>query len=74
MHGVLITIRVDLVFGSVANPFEIFARLKEFARAQGASVLRIEATIVNRQLRDVMQRRYGFFKDARGVDLIEVEV
>ena len=70
----VVTIRIDLVFGRIGNPFELFAHLAVFARAQGASVLRVEAIVVNRRLRDVMQRRYGFSKDARGIDVIEVRL
>jgi RHS repeat-associated protein len=52
-------VRVDMIRGEISNPFKIIENLSANARAQGASTLRIEGTIANPRLYNVLQNRYG---------------
>lgn len=53
------TMRVDMIRGQVQNPLQIVGNMAETARANGATSLRIEGTIANERLYNVLQQRYG---------------
>ena len=65
------TIRVRMIEGEIENPFEVVQNAMEFARSKGASVLRLEASIVNEQLYRIAQRRYGLVTQG-GTDFIVI--
>jgi hypothetical protein len=64
-------VRVDMIRGEISNPFEIIKNLSNTARAQGASSLRIEATLANEQLYNVLVKRYGLVTEG-GKDIITI--
>lgn len=45
--------------GQIKNPFQIIDNLSATARASGATSLRIEATVANERLYNVLAQRYG---------------
>jgi len=45
--------------GNISNPFQIMGNLSNTARATGASVLRVESTVANESLYNILVRRYG---------------
>lgn len=51
--------RVDMIHGEVQNPLQVVGNMAEAAKASGATSLRIEGTIANERLYNVLQRRYG---------------
>jgi hypothetical protein len=53
------TMRVDMIRGEIQNPLAVVSNMVEAAKANGATTLRIEGTIANERLYDVLQRRYG---------------
>jgi RHS repeat-associated protein len=53
------TMRVDMIRGEVANPLQVVGNMVEAAKASGAKLLRIEGTIANERLYNVLARRYG---------------
>ena len=52
------TVRVDMLAGDVDNPFAIVKSLSNVVRQEGANVLRIEATVVNPRLYNILINRY----------------
>lgn len=66
-------VRVDMIRGEISNPFEIIKNLSNTARAQGASSLRIEATLANEQLYNVLVKRYGLVTEG-GKDIITIQL
>ena len=52
-------VRVDMIRGRIENPLQIIRNLESTARASGARSLRIEGTLANPRLYDVLTRRYG---------------
>ena len=66
-------VRIDMIEGKVSNPLEIVNNLKNVARENGASTLRIEALLANERLWQVLVRRYGL-QTANGVDFIEISL
>ncbi len=64
-------VRIDYIEGRILNPTEIIKNLSQLARAHGAKRLRIEGTLANERLFEVLTRRYGL--QSRGAtDFIEV--
>ena len=53
------TMRVDMIRGDLANPLQVVGNMAEAAKASGATSLRIEGTIANERLYNVLERRYG---------------
>lgn len=53
------TARINMIQGTINNPFQIISNLSNLARAQGASVLRIEGSLANPRFNEVLVRRYG---------------
>ena len=52
------TIRVDMIRGKIENPLQVVNNMVEAARATGATSLRIEGTIANERLYNVLEARY----------------
>jgi hypothetical protein len=55
----LATVRVDMLEGSIRNPFQIVDNLIQLATKAGASSLRIEGTLANEKLLEILAKRYG---------------
>lgn len=53
------TVRVDMIRGEITNPLKIVNNLADAAKANEATTLKIEGTIANSKLYDVLQKRYG---------------
>lgn len=53
------TMRVDMIRGEVQNSLQVVGNMAEAAKASGATTLRIEGTIANERLYNVLQKRYG---------------
>ncbi|MFO0988468.1 MAG: RHS repeat-associated core domain-containing protein [Alphaproteobacteria bacterium] len=65
--------RIDMIRGTVVNPFAVVSNLSATAMSHGATSLRIEGTLANARLSDVLVRRYGM--QSRGaVDFIVVRL
>jgi hypothetical protein len=48
-----------MIRGEVQNPLQVVGNMAEAAKASGATTLRIEGTIANERLYNVLQKRYG---------------
>jgi hypothetical protein len=72
-EGAKITIRVDMIEGNITNPLGVVNNLVSGARAQGASMLRVEGRLANEQLYNVLTRRYGL-KSQGGIDFFEIPI
>ncbi|MFY9824701.1 MAG: RHS repeat-associated core domain-containing protein [Thermoanaerobaculia bacterium] len=53
------TIRVDMIQGSIKNPLSVVRNLIQLAQQNGATTLRIEGTVANEKLLEVLAKRYG---------------
>ena len=53
------SMRIDMIRGEIKNPLEVVGNMANTAKASGATSLRIEGTIANERLSDVLSRRYG---------------
>jgi hypothetical protein len=53
------TMRVDMIVGKIDNPLQVVGNMVNEARAAGASTLRIEGSIANDRLYNVLNARYG---------------
>ena len=67
------TARIDMIQGEVENPFSVIGALTETAKAQGATRLRIEGTIVNEKLYNVLQKRYDLQTEG-ATDFIQINI
>ncbi len=56
-------VRVDMIAGEIANPAQAMTNLMKTAKDAGATTLRIEATIANVRLYNVLNARYGIVTD-----------
>jgi len=65
------TVRVGMIEGVIKNPLQIVETLKNLAKSNGAQTLRIEGTLANPRLMDVLIRRYGLTTTG-GTDAIEI--
>jgi RHS repeat-associated protein len=65
------TMRVDMIRGQVQNPLQVVGNMAEAAKASGATSLRIEGTIANERLYNVLQQRYGLTSSG-AVDSIRI--
>jgi hypothetical protein len=63
-------VRIDMIKGQITNPLEIVENLMNTARAKGAQSLRIEATLANERLFNVLRKRYGM-QSMGGIDYID---
>jgi RHS repeat-associated protein len=71
IQGSRATVYVDMIRGNIQKPFEVLGRLSEIAKAEGAHVLRVEASLANERLYQVLERRYGLISEG-GKDFFEV--
>ena len=53
------SMRVDMIRGEIKNPLEVVGNMANTAKANGATSLKIEGTIANERLHEVLSRRYG---------------
>jgi RHS repeat-associated protein len=53
------TVRIDMIRGEINNPLRIINNLIDLAKANGVTTLKIEGTIANPKLYNVLQKRYG---------------
>ncbi|OCG37396.1 hypothetical protein A9G29_11470 [Gilliamella sp. Fer2-1] len=53
------TVRIDMIRGEINNPLRIVNNLIDLAKANGVTTLKIEGTIANPKLYNVLQKRYG---------------
>jgi hypothetical protein len=51
--------RVNMIEGRISNPLSIVSNLEKVAKAAGAWELRIEGTLANERLANVLTQRYG---------------
>jgi hypothetical protein len=65
------TVKIGLIKEDIQNPFEIFKNLQNKAIEAGAINLRIEATVVNEKLYNVLTRRYKM-QTLGGIDIIDI--
>jgi hypothetical protein len=65
------TARVDMIRGDISNPFKVVENLSATARAQGATKLRIEGTLANERLYNILQKRYGLVTEGSN-DIITI--
>jgi hypothetical protein len=63
--------RIDMIRGNVENPFEIINNLSNTARANGATTLRIEGTLANERLYNILKARYGLTSEG-ATDVITI--
>ena len=55
------TVKVDMIAaepGVIQNPFNVLKALSQTAKSEGATILRLKATVVNPKLQNVLQNRY----------------
>lgn len=69
----LATARVDMIRGEIKNPLQIVSNLVNTAKANGAKNLRIEGTLANEKLYNVLSKRYGLKSDGAS-DVITIPV
>jgi RHS repeat-associated protein len=53
------TMRIEMIRGEISNPLQIVKNMANTARSYGATTLRIEGTIANQRLYNILQGRYG---------------
>jgi hypothetical protein len=73
IDGDLAIVQVNMIQGTVENPFEAIQNLVELARAQGSTTLRVDATIVNERLYRILERRYGLVTEG-AYDYFEIDI
>lgn len=61
-----------MIRGAIRNPFQLIKNLSKTARQLGATRLRIEATVVNKQLYNALTK-YGIHSEG-GLDVIEIQL
>ena len=65
--------RIGMIEGQVQNPFQIIKNLSDTARAHGATSLRIEGTLANERLYNILRSRYGLHSSG-ATDFIDIPV
>jgi hypothetical protein len=68
-----VTIQIDMIEGSITDPFSILNSLISAARAEGGRVLRIRAVLANDPPYTILTRRYGLTTEG-SVDNILIPV
>ncbi|MCB1173464.1 MAG: hypothetical protein KDK39_07865 [Leptospiraceae bacterium] len=63
--------KIDFIQGAIKNPFDIIKGLSRTAYKNGANSLRIEATLANEKLYNILTKRYGMISEG-GRDFINV--
>jgi hypothetical protein len=58
-----LVVRIAFIAGELREPFAVASSLRRLARRRGRSRVRIEATIANADLHDLLTRRYGLTTD-----------
>ncbi|MBI5369523.1 MAG: RHS repeat-associated core domain-containing protein [Planctomycetes bacterium] len=66
-----IPVRIDMIRGKIDIPFETIKNLSDLARSQGATSLRIEATVANQKFIDILAKRYGM-QASGATDFIQI--
>jgi hypothetical protein len=64
-------VRVDMIRGAITNPLQMINNLANAARGYGATSLRIEGTLANERLYNVLVQRYGLVS-AGSTDVINI--
>ena len=67
------TIRIEMIRGRIENPFGVIRNLVRLARREGARTLRIEGSLANERLYQVLTARFGL-RTQGALDFIEVEL
>jgi hypothetical protein len=67
------TMRVDMIRGEIQNPLQVVGNMVESAKANGATALRIEGTIANERLYNILQNRYDLTSSG-ATDLITIPI
>ena len=67
------TIKIDIIEGSIHNPFEIIKNMSTAARNAGADTLRIQAIMGNLRLDTILRARYGL-ETVNGVDQMTIKL
>lgn len=63
MNNGAATMRVDMIRGEIKNPLQVIRNMVETAKNGGASTLRIEGTIANERLYNILEKRYNLITD-----------
>ena len=64
------TVKIDIIDGLIENPFELIGNLERLALRNGAKQLRIEGTLANDRLLNILSRRYNMRTEGGGEILI----
>jgi hypothetical protein len=67
------TVRVDMIRGTIENPLQVVRNLTDAARASGATSLRIEGTLANDRLYNILVGRYGLTSNG-ATDVITIGI
>lgn len=62
-----------MIRGEIKNPLQIVRNIVESARKSGATSVRIQGTLANEELYEVLKKRYGL-KTEGGVDYFDVPI
>jgi len=73
IDGAKAIVRVDLIIGRIQNPFSLMRNLANTARAEGATVLRVEGIFLNDRLATILERRFNVLTQG-AVDYIEIQL
>jgi hypothetical protein len=71
LRGSAATVSIDMIEGSIQNPFQIIRNIAETARNAGAKSLRIQGTLANESLYEVLKKRYGLVTEG-GIDYFDI--
>lgn len=66
-------VKIEFIQADIKNPFKILKNLQQTALKSGANNLRIEATVVNEKLYNVLNKRYNL-KTSGGIDTIDISI
>jgi RHS repeat-associated protein len=67
------TVSIDMIEGRIQNPFQIIGNIADTARRAGAKSLRIQGTIANESLYEVLRKRYGLRTEG-GIDYFDIPI
>jgi RHS repeat-associated protein len=73
LRGHAATVSIDMIEGNIQNPFQVIKNITETARRAGAKSLRIQGTIANETLYDVLKKRYGLRTEG-GIDYFDIPI
>jgi hypothetical protein len=66
----LATVSVDMIRGEIKNPFQVVNNIIQTAKKVGATIVRIEGTIANERLYELLRKRYKLITEG-GKDYLE---